>query len=164
MTELWLNLGCGQQVHGRSKRLKREGVELVNHDRRLHSPHVDVAHDLRQFPWPWEDESFDGIEAFDIVEHLPDTLVFMDECWRILRPGGEIIIHTNNAAIPASAWRDPTHIQAFTIESFDFFDPDTIWGTHYGQWYTDRNWRLVKRQHDVTELLFVLRKRVEEHG
>lgn len=152
-----LNLGCGARPDGRG--LIPTGAEIVNHDRWQHAPHVDVAHDLRLFPWPWADGEFDLIVAFDVLEHLPDTLATMDECWRILSPGGELWVHTNNIEHPAAAFRDPTHVRYFQYESFDFFDPETAWGRSYGRFYTTRHWQLLEKRRDACELFFRLRRR-----
>lgn len=154
---LALNLGCGIRPDGRG--LIPAGAEVVQHDRRLHSPHVQVAHDLRATPWPWSAESFDLVLAFDVIEHLVDVLAAMDECWRILKPGGLLIVHTVNVMHGEQAFRDPTHIHFFTIQTFDFFDPDKEWGRNYGRFYTDRHWRLLEARPDGLELLFRLQKR-----
>jgi SAM-dependent methyltransferase len=152
-----LNLGCGLEPGGRG--LMPAGVEVVCHDRTKHSEFVQVTHDLRQFPWPWRDGEFGFILAFDVIEHLPDTLATVDECWRILVPGGELYIHTNNNEFLADAMRDPTHVRYFGWESFDYFDFATRWGSSYGRFYTDKPWNLVEKQREGTELVFRLRKR-----
>lgn len=45
---------------------------------------------------PFPDNSFDRVLLLDIVEHLyPDELrIALRETWRVLKPGGRIIIHT----------------------------------------------------------------------
>jgi len=66
-------------------------------------PGVDVIHDLNVHPWPIEANSVDQAKAWHIVEHIPPVCVtetgtrrpfleFMDECWRVLKPGGEAFI------------------------------------------------------------------------
>lgn len=152
-----LNLGCG--IHPEGRGLIPAGATVTQHDRMLHSPHVEVAHDLRGMPWPWSAESFDLILAFDVLEHLLDVMGTMEECWRILRPGGLLIVHTVNVMNGEQAFRDPTHIHFFTIESFNFFDPELPWGKEYGRFYTDKHWRLLEARPDGLELLFRLQKR-----
>ena len=46
-----LELGCGV----------RPTPGALHHDRIAHSPHVDIAHDLNELPWPWVDEAFELI-------------------------------------------------------------------------------------------------------
>lgn len=131
----------------------------VHHDREKLWPHIEVAHDLNEFPWPWEDDSWDYIEASDILEHLRANIVqFMDEAWRIIAPGGYIFIHTAEAG----SWQlnmDPTHTQGFLLSSFDYFDPETRHGEIYS--YTDKKWKIVRRTEDPAGLHFVLTPRKE---
>ena len=58
-------------------------------------PGVDLVHDLMVFPWPLPDESVLVAMASHVVEHIPPHnlgfIKFMNEVWRVLKPGGEII-------------------------------------------------------------------------
>lgn len=49
-------------------------------------------------PCPVEDNFFDVVIAGDLIEHLVDTDVFLDELCRVLRPGGHLLITTPNLA------------------------------------------------------------------
>jgi hypothetical protein len=74
-----LELGCGTAPT----------PGYIHHDRRGHSPHVEVVHDLDKLPWPWLDAGCAEILALDVFEHLhlmPE--VCLRECDRILMPGG----------------------------------------------------------------------------
>lgn len=53
-------------------------------------PGVDVVFDLAQGkPLPFDDNQFTEIRAADALEHIRGELFFlMDECWRVLAPGG----------------------------------------------------------------------------
>lgn len=42
--------------------------------------------------------SFDAITLFEVVEHLKDPLPLLQECRRILRPGGVLVVSTGNTA------------------------------------------------------------------
>jgi SAM-dependent methyltransferase len=133
-TGIRLNLGCGDNiVHG-----------YINHDMFRHRPEVDVAHDLQVCPWPWADDSVEEILLLDVLEHLPDVVPIIDECWRVLIPGGAL-----NISVPHfeadHAWLDPTHRRGFHLDSFDYFDPHTPWGSAY-PFYTQRKWRLTHKE------------------
>jgi SAM-dependent methyltransferase len=143
-----LLLGCGAEV--------REG--WVHHDRIAHSPHVDVAFDLEVVPWPLADESMECIEARHVVEHLSNTVRFVDECWRVLRPGGRLVV-----VVPhwqsENAWRDPTHLRAFHRDTFTYFDPDLFNGKHFGHLYTQYAWSVWKVVETGDEIVTVMEKR-----
>lgn len=48
---------------------------------------------------PFADRSFDLVVALDLLEHLPDENLALREIWRILRPGGYLVIF-----VPAFQW------------------------------------------------------------
>ena len=122
-----LVLGCGNKPK----------ADAINHDIIKHRPEVVVAWDLNDRPWPWADCSFDMIFASAVLEHLRITLIeSMAECWRILRPGGQVHLkvpywnHRNSYA-------DPTHYWRYDVTTFHFFDPDTKLGRQYGFYFKD---------------------------
>jgi len=102
---------------------------------------VDVVWDLTRHPWPWDDGAINEIRAFELVEHLPALVPFLDECWRVLQPGGRLIVRTANP-LTENAWRDPTHVRPYTRESFYYFDPDSTWHK-WGKLYTGKTWKVI---------------------
>jgi SAM-dependent methyltransferase len=52
----------------------------------------DVEHDLNTFPYPFQDDEFDLVEADHVLEHLDRPFAVMRELHRILKPGGRLII------------------------------------------------------------------------
>ncbi|MCH8066660.1 MAG: methyltransferase domain-containing protein [Chloroflexi bacterium] len=72
---------------------------------------------------PFQDNSADEIFLDYALAHTDDFIGIMEELWRISKPN--TIIH---ARLPhgSSTWsvsRDPRHSQAFTLETFNYFDP-----------------------------------------
>lgn len=49
----------------------------------------------------FHDASFDAITLLDVLEHVADPGKVLSECWRVLRPGGIILINTPDTA---SSW------------------------------------------------------------
>lgn len=74
-----LNLGCGEH--------KKEGYVNVDWSP-LNNP--DVVQDLNAMPYAFENDSFDVIEAFHVLEHLDKPFAVMSELHRILKPGGTL--------------------------------------------------------------------------
>jgi len=77
-----LNLGCGKDI--------REGytnVDITNYSG------VDMVIDLGQTPWPWPDNSIDGIRAAHLIEHFPEQKWFINECLRVLKKGGYLELY-----------------------------------------------------------------------
>lgn len=92
-----------------------------------HKP--DIVHDLEQMPWPFADNTFDRIDAYEVLEHLGrqgDARSFFAhfyECWRILKPGGYLA-----ATCPSykSVWAfgDPSHTRVISSGSITFLDQE----------------------------------------
>ncbi len=98
-------------------------------------PGVDLVHDLRIFPWPFDDGQFEEIHADNVIEHLRDTTRTMEELHRVTKPGAKIFL-----GVPYwnsfEAWGDPTHERLFSEEIFEFYDPTTWRGkerTYYSK-------------------------------
>ncbi|MFC1706273.1 methyltransferase domain-containing protein [Planctomycetota bacterium] len=108
-----LNLGCGTAL--RSGYVNLDVLEL---------PGVDVVHDLRVLPWPFEDDSFEEVFAFHVLEHLPDTVKVMEEIWRILAPDGILDAEVPHAR-SVGFLSDPTHAARFTEKTFNYFTEES---------------------------------------
>jgi ubiquinone/menaquinone biosynthesis C-methylase UbiE len=139
-----LNLAAGNRLFPAS-----EG--WINHDRWAHRPEITATHDLEEMPWPWADDSFDEVYAFDIIEHVLHPVRFMEEIWRVCQEGAKVTVHTAWAGPQAGArevWRDPTHRRPFHEMSMHYFDPVNggYWHSNYGKFYTPARFRLTKVQ------------------
>lgn len=77
----------------------------------------DVKWDLNEVPYPWADNSVDGIEMWHTLEHLPNWWGAFKECARILKVGGYLHIHVpDESSATALTYRD--HVAVFSQASF----------------------------------------------
>lgn len=85
-------------------------------------------------PWPWKDGSVEAIRAHDIVEHLPDRTLTMNEAWRVLKPGGlfEIVVPTTDGR---GAFQDPTHNSYWNRNLFFYFEHGNPHRERFGKSY-----------------------------
>ncbi len=105
--------------------------------------------DLRQ-PWPWPDDSADYVRAWDIVEHLPDKIMTMNELWRVLKPGGraEVVVPTTDGT---GAFQDPTHVSFWNRRSFLYYEPGNPYRERFAHLYGIRaKFRAVQERVDRT--------------
>jgi SAM-dependent methyltransferase len=65
-------------------------------------------------PMAFEDDSFDSIVSFQVIEHLEDDELFIKEIYRILKPGGIALLTTPNRKMTLS--RNPWHIREYTAD------------------------------------------------
>lgn len=106
------DLACGQN--------KQEGFIGVDQEK---IDGVDIVCDLLAYPWPIESDSADELFCSHFVEHLVDLCGFMDECWRILKDGGKIVlIHPYQTS--TRAWQDPTHKRAINEVTWYYFNAE----------------------------------------
>lgn len=65
-------------------------------------------------PLPFEDEMFDYVVSFQVIEHIKHDKRLVSEVMRVLRPGGKFIVSTPNK--PMSLTRNPWHVREYTAE------------------------------------------------
>jgi SAM-dependent methyltransferase len=124
-----LNLGCG---------LKRV-PEAVNLDITPETK-PDVRHDLNQLPWPFPDNHFREVLAYDVVEHLDDFLATMEEIHRVCRDKAVVHITVPHFSC-ANAFTDPTHRRYF-----GYFSLDYVTGENEIQFYTRARFKKLSRR------------------
>jgi SAM-dependent methyltransferase len=58
---------------------------------------------------PADDESFDGVVSTQVLEHVTDPSLYLSECFRVLRPGGHLLLSTHGLFVyhpdPDDYWR-----------------------------------------------------------
>lgn len=128
---------------------------------------ADVVHDLETLPWPFADDAFDEVHAYEVLEHLGtqgDYRAFFahfGEIYRILKPGGLLV-----ATVPewdsVWAWGDPSHRRVISDASLVFLDR-----AHYAlqvgktamtdfRWLWQGDFELVAADHAGVQFQFAL--------
>lgn len=121
-----LLIGCGSTRDRRLPRGKHGWSKLVTLDWNAdHKP--DVVHDLEVLPYPFADDTFDEVHAYEVLEHLGQQGDFrsffgqFSELWRILKPGG-LLAATCPSWASMWAWGDPSHRRVISSGSLVFLD------------------------------------------
>jgi SAM-dependent methyltransferase len=137
MTTKTLDIGCGKSPKNPFSMDEVYGIDIYE-DIEKKVFRADLA--VESIPFP--DEFFDGVSAFDFIEHMPRVIYMperrfcfvelMNEVYRVLKTGGTFLSFT--PAFPASAaWRDPTHVNIITEETFPlYFDYQNRGASAYG--------------------------------
>ncbi len=64
-----------------------------------------------------QDNYFDYVVSFQVIEHIKKDNLFVSEIFRVLKPGGKFIVSTPN--IKMSLTRNPWHIREYTIQELE---------------------------------------------
>lgn len=69
---------------------------------------------------PLADHSVDVIVSFETIEHVPSPSRFLDECGRVLIPGGSLVVSTPNKEVYSApgAKANPYHCSEMTEDEF----------------------------------------------
>src|ERR1700686_5378203 len=120
-----LDIGCGVNPRNPFKAENLFGLDI----RENQAKNIKYA-DLTLEPIPFADDTFDYVTAYDFIEHVPRVIYMpsrrfpfvelMNEIWRTLKPRGIFFSHT--PIFPYSpAFRDPTHVNILTDETFPLY-------------------------------------------
>ena len=131
-----LDLGCGPQPKNPFNADEVFGVDVRDLGANIR------AADLVVEPIPFEDASFEYVTAHDFLEHIPRLIYVpqrrnafievMNEIYRVLKPGG-LFLSVTPGYPHAATFRDPTHINFITDETFPlYFDDERRWAKIYG--------------------------------
>lgn len=123
-----LNLGCGNDIRETTSQ-----IEYINVDK-VKLKGVNMTHDLNIIPYPFESESINLIVLKDILEHLDNPIDVLQECYRLLKKGGECLIsvvYWNHKY----SYSDPQHKWAFSERYFDFFTIKSIMRPYYMKYH-----------------------------
>jgi 2-polyprenyl-3-methyl-5-hydroxy-6-metoxy-1,4-benzoquinol methylase len=102
-TGVLLDIGCGDGAF--ASRFQELGFTVYGID--LTPDQISIAqrrglsarvHDLSSGTLPYPGEFFTVVFAGEVIEHLVDTTSFLKELYRVLKPGGSVILTTPNLA------------------------------------------------------------------
>ena len=123
-----LDIGCGNGSLLWQMRSLGWEVSGVEPDSKSAKEAQSAGLDVRAELWPsepWPEEHFDAITLFHVMEHLHDPVQTLADCWKLLKPGGQIVIATPNYEACGREyfgpdWRGleiPRHLVLFTEKS-----------------------------------------------
>lgn len=133
-----------------------------------HKP--DVIHDLNRRPLPFNDNTFDEIHAYEVLEHIGrqgDWEEFFQEFaeyWRILKTDG-VLLATVPLWSSMSAWGDPSHTRVISNMTLSFLSQEvyardigkTVMSDFRGIW--KKNFAVVFADDTEGNFCFGLQKR-----
>lgn len=97
------------------------------------------------------DNSFDRVVSFQVIEHIQDDVLFLQEIHRVLKPGGIALLTTPNRRM--SLTRNPWHIREYLPEElgvlaqrfFSTVEMKGITGNEKVMRYYEQNKKSVRR-------------------
>jgi len=113
-------------------------------------------------------DQFDAVVSFQVIEHIEDDRTFLAELYRVLKPGGVMILTTPNRLM--SLTRNPWHVREYEpaamkdlLESaFDRVDLQGVCGSARVMEYYEQNKASVRKftRWDVLNLQYRLPRRM----
>jgi SAM-dependent methyltransferase len=97
-----LDIGCGagNMIHHLSRYGNVKGIEI---DPRPVKQARQRGYDVDQYdatqPFPFEDGLYDAATALDVIEHVEADMSVLREVYRVLKPGGHVVV-----TVPALMW------------------------------------------------------------
>ena len=95
---VWIDGGCGDNsiVADFGARAKTAtGIDLIDHDPQVKNY---IKADIRKMPFP--SEYADLVTLRFVVEHFENSETYLNEIYRVLKPGGKIVFLTTNLQSP----------------------------------------------------------------
>lgn len=107
-----------------------------------------------------DDNSFDFVISFQVIEHIKNDKLFVEEIFRVLKDGGKFIVTTPN--IKKTLTRNPWHIREYTVDGleqllineFKFVEKFGVFGNDKISKYYEENKKSVNKitKYDVFDL------------
>ncbi len=107
MPEKVLDIGCGNnKIKGAT------GLDISK------DTQADIIWNLNAYPYPIETDGIDKIYAKHVIEHVDDPIKFLNEVYRIAKPGGSCFIETPHFSCYV-AYSEPQHKRYFSYFMID---------------------------------------------
>lgn len=137
-----LDIGCGSNPRNPYLCDELHGVDIKLRDNTDYSQITMHEADVVFNPFPFEDNHFSSVSAYDFIEHIPRIIYrdgkssfpfidFMNEIYRILESDGKFFAITPIYPLE-SAFVDPTHVNFITKSSHKYFSEPHLWAKMYG--------------------------------
>lgn len=149
---LEVGIGTGISLPEYSPRNRIVGIdiseEMLNKARQrvteLHLENVEQLEVMDAERLDFPDESFDAVVATLVISTVPHPLAALDECARVLRPGGELIL-LNRVGADAGSRRIAERLLQPIVQRLGWRS-EFPW-THFAQWLERRqDMRLAERR------------------
>lgn len=121
----------------------RKDHEVIHLDR-VNLPHIEVIHDIESGKYPFEDNTFDEVLAFSVLEHTKDIIKQFEEIWRVCKNGAIVSIEVPYYNSPDS-FRDPTHKSYFTERTMEYFTDKGVFN-----YYTNARFEIKSQKFTTT--------------
>lgn len=135
-----LDVGCGEYPRNPYNQTELYGIDAGTY---VKNENVKRANLITE-KIPFENDFFDSVSAFDVLEHIPRQVVdysnnnvrfpfieLMQEVWRVSKHGGRFYALT--PAYPAAAaFQDPTHVNFITEMTHTYFCGNEPHASRYG--------------------------------
>lgn len=84
---------------------------------------ADYIVNLNEHSWPWAANSVGVLRAYHLLEHLDNPIHFFNETYRVLVPGGLLLIEVPSVR-GVHAFADPTHKSFWSEENFRYYSDE----------------------------------------
>lgn len=110
-----LDNGCGRGEF--LKAFSKLGLVTYGTDLSSYCAQAQIV-DINKEKLPFPDNYFDVVFSKSVIEHIRNTEHYMNEMYRVLKPGGRIILLVPDwESQYIIFYQDPTHIHPYTVAS-----------------------------------------------